>query len=84
MSDRTIINKFLSIEFPDNHHLIYVYVCGQKRSEQTAVDKIMLLTKQVFCPPFSEFFILDVVKGYLNNKKNLYKKGLITVKSFYD
>lgn len=84
MTDRTIITKFLSREFPDEHHIIYIYVCGQKRSEQTAIDKIMLLTKQVFCPPISEFFVLDIVKDYLNNKKSLYKKGLIKVKSYYD
>lgn len=84
MTDRTIIINFLSKEFPNDHPTIYIYVCGQKRSEKTAIDKIMNLTSQIFCPPFSEFFILDIVKEFLNEKKNQYKKGLIRVKSYYD
>jgi len=84
MTDRTIITKFLSREFPNDHPTIYIYVCGQKRSEKTAIDKIMNLTRQIFCPPLSEFFVLEIVKDFLNDKKNQYKKGLITVKSYYD
>jgi hypothetical protein len=84
MTDTILINNFLSREFPDNHPIIYIYVCGQKRSEKTAIDKIMVLSTQIFCPPLSEFFVLEIVKNFLEDKKNLYKKGLIKVKSFYD
>ena len=84
MTDTILINNFLSREFPNDHPTIYIYVCGQKRSEKTAIDKIMYLTTQIFCPPLSEFFILEIVKIFLNDKKNEYKNGLITVKSFYD
>lgn len=84
MTDTILINNFLSREFPDNHPIIYIYVCGQKRSEKTAIDKIMALSTQIFCPPLSEFFVLEIVKNFLEDKKNLYKKGLIKVKSFYD
>jgi hypothetical protein len=44
----------------------------------------MVLSTQIFCPPLSEFFVLEIVKNFLEDKKNLYKKGLIKVKSFYD
>lgn len=84
MTDRTIITNFLSREFPNDHPTIYIYVCGQKRSEKTAIDKIMNLTRQIFCPPLSEFFVLEIVKDFLDNKKTQYKKGIITVKSYYD
>lgn len=84
MTDTILINNFLAREFPDEHSVIYIYVCGQKRSEKTAIDKVMKLTKQIFCPPFSEFFVLEIVKNFLDNKKIAYKKGEIKVKSFYD
>jgi hypothetical protein len=84
MTDTILINNFLSREFPNDHPTIYIYVCGQKRSEKTAIDKIMYLTTQIFCPPFSEFFILEIVKEFLDGKKIAYKKGEIKVKSFYD
>jgi len=84
MTDRTIITNFLLKEFPDDHPTIYIYVCGQKRSEKTAIDKIMKLTHQIFCPPLSEFFVLEIVKEFLSEKKTLYKQGLIKVKSYYD
>jgi hypothetical protein len=84
MTDRTIITNFLSREFPNDHPTIYIYVCGQKRSEKTAIDKIMKLTNQIFSPPFSEFFVLEIVKDFLNDKKTKYKQGLISVKSYYD
>lgn len=84
MNDRTIIFKFLSREFPNEHPIIYVYVCGQKRSEQTSINKILDLTLKVFYPVFSKEFILEIIEEYLKNKKTLYKKGLINVKSFYD
>jgi hypothetical protein len=84
MSDTIIVYNFLSREFPDNHPVIYIYICGQKASEILAIDKIMSLTKNIFCPPFSEIFILDIVKLFLNDKKQAYNKGLINVKSFYD
>ncbi len=84
MTDRIMIRKFLIREFPNDHPSIYIYVCGQKRSEKTAIDKIMNLTSQIFCPPFSEFFLLEIIKEFLNEKKNQYKNGLIQVKSYYD
>lgn len=84
MTDRIMITNFLNREFPNDHPSIYIYVCGQKRSEKTAIDKIMGLTSKLFCPPISEFFVLEIVKEFLVEKKNQYKQGLISVKSYYD
>jgi len=84
MTDKILINKFLTREFPDDHTIIYIYACGQKRAEKKAIDKIMNLTKQIFCPPLSEFFILEIVKEFLDSKKIAYEKGEIKIKSFYD
>jgi hypothetical protein len=82
MTDTILINNFLTREFPNDHPTIFIYVCGQKRSEKTAIDKIMSLTNQIFCPPLSEFFVLEIVKKFLDDKKIAYKKGEIKVKSF--
>jgi hypothetical protein len=84
MSDSNIIWKFLQRQFPDDHPVIYIYVCGQKRSEITAIDKMMSLSKQIFCPTISENFVNTIVKSYLDRKKNDYKLGKIKVKSIYD
>lgn len=84
MNDKTIISKFLSLEFPNEHPLIYMYVCGQKNIEQSIIDKIMSLTLKIFNPPISKNYILEIIKEYLENKKTLYKKNLIKVKSFYN
>ena len=83
MTDAILINNFLTREFPDDHPIIYIYVCGQKRSEKTSIDKIMILSKQIFCPPLSELFVLEIVKIFLDGKKNAYKNGFIKVKSLY-
>lgn len=83
MTDKTIILSFLAKEFPDSHPAIYIYVCGQKRSEQTAINKLMDLTRIVFCPPLHNEYVLEIVKQYLKNKKENYKKGLIKVKPYY-
>ena len=84
MSDSIIIWKFLQRQFPDDHPSIYVYVAGQKRSEETAISTIMSLTKPIFCPPLAEPFVLNIVKSYLDRKKQDYKNGKIRVKSLYD
>ena len=39
MTDSAMIWKFLSREFPDDHPVIYMYVCGNVRSPKTAIDK---------------------------------------------
>lgn len=83
MTDKTIILRFLNKEFPDSHPAIYIYVCGQKRSEQTAINKLMDLTRLIFCPPLHTDYVLSIIKEYLKTKKEQYKKGLIKVKPYY-
>ena len=83
MTDKTIILTFLNKEFPDSHPAIYIYVCGQKRSEQTAINKLMDLTMKIFCPPLHNDYVLDIIKEYLKIKKENYKKGLIKVTPYY-
>lgn len=79
MSDRTIIFNFLEIEFQNNHPLIYIYVCGEKRLQITVINKIMTITKKIFSPPLSDSFILEVVIDYLSDKEKLYEEGSIEI-----
>lgn len=83
MSDSEIIWKFLERGFLDEHPAIYLYCCGNVRSPKTAIDKINDLTKPIFYPAMSEHLIKAVIKGFLENKKKLYFKGLIQVKPLY-
>jgi hypothetical protein len=83
MTDSSIIWKFLSREFPDDHVVIYLYVCGNVRSPQNAMDKAMLITEKIFCPPLDVIFVKTVLKGFLDMKKEQYKKALIKVKPIY-
>lgn len=83
MSDSEIIWKFLQREYDDSHPVVYLYVMGQAGSRQTAINKIMNLTKIIFCPFIDENYVLVVVKAFLNDKKLKYKKGEIKVKSIY-
>lgn len=83
MTDSIIIWKFLNSEFPDDHQAIYLYVCGNVRSPQTAIDQIMRITRKVFCPAISEEYVKMVVKGFLDRKKRSYINGEIKVKPLY-
>ena len=83
MTDSAMIWKFLSREFPDDHPVIYMYVCGNVRSPKTAIDKAMVITKKIFCPPFEVSFIQAILKGFLDMKKEHYHKALIKVKPLY-
>jgi hypothetical protein len=83
MSDSRIIWKFLSREFTDDSPVIYLYVCGNTRSPVTAVDNAMKILTPIFCPVLSENFVKSVLIGFLDRKKEDYKKGLIKVKPLY-
>ena len=83
MQDSTIIWKFLSREFQDDHMVIYLYVCGNTRSPQTSINKIMEITTKVFCPPLEEYYVKQIVKAYLDMKKRQYINRQIKVKSIY-
>jgi len=83
MSDSEIIWKFLEREFLDEHPAIYLYCCGNVRSPKTAIDKLEVITKKIFYPAMSIYLIKSVIKGFLENKKKLYIKGLIKIKPLY-
>lgn len=82
MEDSTIIWKFLTREYPDDHQVIYLYVCGNVRSPRTALEKVMNLMKKIFSG-ISEQYVRSVVKGFLDLKKKQYIRGEIKVKSIY-
>ena len=83
MTDSTIIWKFLAREYPDSHQAVYLYVCGTVRSPKTGIEQIMKFTKKVFNPALNDHFIRTVVISYLDDKRNQYLKGEITVKPIY-
>jgi len=83
MSDSELIWKFIAREFPDDHVVIYLYVCGNVRSPKTAIDKAMKLLEKVFCPPYEKSYVLTILTGFLDRKKQDYKKGLVKVKPIY-
>ena len=83
MQDSTIIWKFLNREYDNDHPVVYLYACGNVRSPKTAVDRIMGLTRKIFYPAMTEQLIKTVVIAFLDNKKKLYMKGEIKIKSLY-
>lgn len=83
ITDSTIIWNFLQKEFKDDHPVIYLYSCGNVRSPQTAIDKAMAISIPIFSPPISEYFVKTIIKGFLEMKKEKYKKGEIKIKPLY-
>jgi len=83
MSDSTLIWSFLDREYPNDHPVIYLYVCGNVRSPNTAIQRVTPLIKQIFYPAISEHIIKTTIIGFLEMKKKLYLKGQIRVKSLY-
>ena len=83
MTDSAMIWKFFSREFPDDHPVIYMYVCGNVRSPKTAIDKAMIISELIFCPTFEVSFVKTILKGFLDMKKDQYTKALIKVKPLY-
>jgi hypothetical protein len=83
MDDSMIIWKFLTREYTDKDQVIYLYVCGNVRSSQRAIDQVVTLTKKVFAPSMNDHFIKTVVVAYLNYKRKQYLNSEITVKPIY-
>lgn len=81
MTDSEIIWRFLDREFLNDHPAIFLYCCGNVRNPNTAMDKIMEITRLVFSPVIEEYIMIAVAKAFLENKKRLYMKGIISVKS---
>lgn len=83
MTESELIWKFLELEFHNEHPAIYLYCCGQFQGQESAIETLMKLLTKFFGPSYEEFYLKKIVKSFLENKKNLYKKGLIKVKSKY-
>ena len=83
MEDSTIIWKYLTREFPDNHQAIYLYICGRERSKVTSMDQIMKSTEKIFCPPLDVIFVKKVISEFLKYKNKQYIKGEIKLKPLY-
>lgn len=83
MTDSELIWKFLEKNIKNDHPAVYLYACGNLRSPITAVNKVLAEVESVFCPPYKHQFVTVVIKGFLDNKKKLYSKGLIKVKPLY-
>lgn len=83
MSDTRIIYRFLINEFTNDHPVVYLYVCGQERSQTAAVNKGLALLKDIFTPPYGVDYLKELLVEYLDIKKEDYKKGVIQVKPLY-
>lgn len=82
-TDKELILKFLNREYKDEHPSIYLYCCGQQRSQNTAVFNILKYTRFIFYPCFEDNYLINMIKEFLNDKKEQYKNGEIIVKPLY-
>ena len=82
-SDRELILKFLNREYKDDHPAIYLYACGQHRSQTTAIFNVIKYSKIIFYPCFSDYFLHTIIEEFLEFKKCQYNNGEIIVKPIY-
>lgn len=82
-TDRELILNFLKREYKDEHPSLYLYVCGQRRSQQTSVFNILKYTRFIFYPCFTDNFLIEIIKEFLDFKKEQYKNNEIKVKALY-
>jgi hypothetical protein len=83
MSDERILYKFLHNDLTNEHPAIYLYCVGQKRSRKTAIEQVVKIVAELFCPPYTIEFIIKIVTNYLELKKLDYKEGNISVTPIY-
>lgn len=83
MTESLFISTFIHKEFTDDHAVIYLYVCGNSRSQELAVNKAMELLTLIFCPCIPPSQIKRILVLFLETKKEQYKKNLIKVKPIY-
>lgn len=82
-TDKELILKFLNREYKNEHPSLYLYICGQYRSQQTAIFNILKYTRFIFYPCFTDNFLIEIISEYLIFKKEQYKNGEIKVKPLY-
>lgn len=83
MSDSEIIWKYLDREYPNEHLVVYLYVCGNVRSNKRAFTTVVDAINVIFYPAMNDAIIKATVEGFLENKRKRYQKGEIKVKSIY-
>ena len=84
MEDSTIIWKFLTREYPDNHQVVYLYVCGTIGAPKISIEHMEQFIKKVFTPIINDNFIKVIIIAYLDNKRKQYLKGEIKIKPNYN
>jgi len=83
MNDSDIIYNFISVSIPDDHPVVYQYVMGRNKSKTSAVEQGLRLADGILSPPYSLGHIRTILKRYLKEKEELYKKGEIKIKPIY-
>lgn len=83
MTDTNLIWGFLNRTYPDDHVFIYLYCVGHARSIRQPIDDMNKMCKLVFSPSFTDPTLNAMVLGFLNMKKEQYKKGEIKIKPIY-
>jgi DNA-dependent RNA polymerase auxiliary subunit epsilon len=83
MTDSKIIWRFLNSELTNDHPAVYLYACGQKRSQITAVEQALKIVNEIFCPPYTVEFLKTLVKAFLEYKKEEYINNKIQVTPIY-
>lgn len=83
MSDSQLIWKILEKEYPNEHLIVYLYVCGSITNKKNATQTAINLIKLIFSNTINDTMVKITVEGFFNLKHNLYKKGMIKVKTQY-
>ena len=82
-TDKELILKFLNREYKDEHPSLYLYICGQFRSQDTAIFNILKYTRFIFYPCFNDDYLIEIITEFLKYKKEQYKNGEIRIKPLY-
>lgn len=83
MCEEDFLWDFLNKTFPDDHVVIYLYVCGSTRSSDNAINKALKECNYVFAPVYPLAFLKELITEYLEYKKSLYFKGRIKINRDY-
>jgi hypothetical protein len=83
MTDSELILNFLNREYKNDHIIIYLYVCGNKRSIQYSKDQIFKSLNGILFPAISETCVKNTIEIFLNEKKQLFNKGEFKFNPFY-
>jgi len=83
MQDSILIGKLLNKEFKDDSPAIYLYCCGNLKSQSTAINKALTVCKEIFKPFIDDDIISHTIEVFFINKKNDYMLGYLFPKPIY-